>query len=169
MYHTEIIANLSRNKAIFEAHFRGISSIQYLWKPSPEKWCLLEILCHLVDEEIEDFRARVGYVLEQPETPMPSIDPVGWVTSRKYMEANYEERLSTFLEERQKSIDWLNSLNSPKWENKYHHPTLGEMTAQKFLANWLAHDYLHLRQIGKIKYLYLKNLSDEDLTYAGNW
>lgn len=29
--------------------------------PAPEKWCLLEIVFHLYDEEREEFRARVNY------------------------------------------------------------------------------------------------------------
>ncbi len=43
------------------------------------------------------------------------------------------------------------------------------MTAKMFLSNWLAHDYLHIRQITKLKYDYLKQLTNEDLNYAGNW
>jgi hypothetical protein len=36
-------------------------------------------------------------------------------------------------------------------------------------ANWLAHDYLHIRQILRLKYEYLKSISEEDLSYAGEW
>jgi hypothetical protein len=38
-----------------------------------------------------------------------------------------------------------------------------------FLHNWLAHDYLHIRQIIRIKYDYLKKTSGEILLYAGEW
>ena len=169
MYHSEVIAQLKKNKGVFENHLKGATQIQYTWKPAFEKWSLKEILCHLIDEEVEDFRARVKHVLETPDDPMAPIDPVGWVTSRKYAEADYGERFNTFLKERQKSIDWLESLENPQWTNVFHHSILGELSAQQFLCNWLAHDYLHLRQIGNLKFLYLKNLSNEDLTYAGNW
>ncbi|MCB0650528.1 MAG: DinB family protein [Saprospiraceae bacterium] len=169
MYHSEVIAQLKRNKAIFEHQFKGLTNLQYSWKPAPEKWCLLEILCHLHDEEVEDFRARVKHVLETPEAPMPPIDPEGWVTARKYAEADFEERLDAFLTERQNSIDWLESLEDPKWTNVYHHPALGAMSAQKFLSNWLTHDLLHFRQIGNVKFFYLQYITGEDLSYAGNW
>jgi hypothetical protein len=43
------------------------------------------------------------------------------------------------------------------------------MTARSFLTNWLAHDYLHLRQILRIKHHYLKTESGESLSYAGAW
>ena len=43
------------------------------------------------------------------------------------------------------------------------------MTARAFLANWLAHDALHQRQIVRYDYFYLKETSREDLGYAGQW
>jgi len=43
------------------------------------------------------------------------------------------------------------------------------MTASMFFSNWLAHDYLHIRQITRLKYDYLKQLTNEDLSYAGTW
>lgn len=169
MNYGAIISQLKSNKLVFENHFKGLNQQQYDWRPAPDKWSFLEVLCHLNDEEVEDFRARVKHVLETPDAPMPPIDPVGWVTERKYAERDFFERLNAFIDERQKSIDWLESLENPSWTNVFHHSILGPMSAQKFLANWLAHDLLHLRQIGRMKYQYLQEISDEDLTYAGNW
>jgi hypothetical protein len=140
-----------------------------MWKPNPEKWCLLEIVCHLYDEEREDFRARTKHTLETPNAPLPPIDPQGWVEARNYLQQNYHDKLNNFLTERELSVIWLQTLSNAKWDNAYEHPKLGRMTAKMFLANWLAHDYLHIRQITKVKFDYLKQLTNEDLSYAGNW
>ncbi len=164
-----IIHELNRNKIVFNSLFENLEKQLYLWKPAPDKWCLLEILCHLYDEEREDFHARVRHTLENPEKPMPPIDPVGWVTERKYIEQDYSLVLQNFLSERQYSVDWLSQLKDAQWDNSYAHPQLGVITAKKFLSNWLAHDYLHIRQIAKTKYLYLANLAEQDLSYAGKW
>jgi len=43
------------------------------------------------------------------------------------------------------------------------------MSAKFILANWLAHDYLHIRQITRLKYDYLQDIPNENLSYAGNW
>jgi len=74
----------------------GLTKEMYLWKPAPEKWCLLEIVCHLYDEEREDFRARTRHVLETPTDTLPPIDPQGWVGSRKYIHQDYPEVLNKF-------------------------------------------------------------------------
>ena len=170
MKDTIIISLLEQNRNVFKEMLAGIDKDRYLWKQAPEKWCLLEIVCHLYDEEREDFRARVGHVLEARPEPMPSINPQGWVQERQYLQQNYEDKLQAFLEERDRSITWLQSLINPKWDNTYEHPVLGKTTAAMFLANWLAHDYLHIRQITRLKYDYLgRVLTDESLGYAGEW
>ena len=169
MNYSKIFEELDINKYIFKGLLENINEAEYLWRPNPDKWCLLEIICHLRDEEVEDFRTRVRYVLETPELVLPPIDPVKWVKKRKYIEQNYKETLSDLLREREKSVDWLHSLTEPKWDNEYQHPKLGPMSAKLFLSNWLAHDYMHIRQILNLKFFYLKFISGEDLNYAGKW
>jgi hypothetical protein len=164
-----ILSEFSKNKEVFKYLLAGISKEEYLWKSSPEKWCLLEILCHLYDEEREDFRARIQHVFTNPELSLPALAPADWVSERKYIQQNFSEMLEKFLKEREKSIHWLQSLSNPPWENTHQHPKLGPVSAILFLNNWLAHDYLHIRQITKLKYDRLKTLSGEDLGYAGNW
>jgi len=169
MYHKKIIDNLATNATVFSDLLKNKSKEEYLWKPSPEKWCLSEIICHLYDEEREDFRARVSCTLETPGQQPPPINPVGWVTERKYIEQDYDLMVGKFMDERKISINWLKSLKDPKWNNSYEHPKLGPLSAEHFLANWLAHDIFHFRQIIRLQYEYLKFTSGNDLTYAGAW
>lgn len=164
-----VIQKLAANHAVFRHLFTGLSKSEVLWRPYLAHWCLLEILCHLHDNEHEDFKVRVQSILENPTTPFISIEPSQWVQERAYIEQDYDEKLAAFLQKRSESIQWLESLKSPAWENTYHHETYGPLTARNLLVNWLAHDNLHIRQITRIKYLYLQEHSGEDLTYAGKW
>ncbi|WP_271785261.1 DinB family protein [Aquimarina algiphila] len=167
--YSKIINGLSENSAVFKQLLSGLTEEIHLWKLNPDKWCLLEIICHLHDEEIYDFRARTRHVLEKPTEGLPAIDPLGWVKNRKYIKQNYNDKLAEFLKEREQSVKWLQSLSNPKWDNTYEHAKFGKMTAKMFLSNWLAHDYLHIRQITKLKYDYLKQLTNENLIYGGYW
>lgn len=169
MNYNEIINGLKENKNVFKTLLSELTEEKYLWKPNPDKWCLLEIVCHLYDEEREDFKARTRHVLETPTAPLPPIDPQRWVDERRYIKQNYTDKLNEFLAEREQSVKWLQSLTNPNWDNAYEHQKFGKMSAKMFLSNWLAHDYLHIRQIIKLKYDYLKQLNNEDLNYAGNW
>lgn len=165
----QIIEHLSANRTVFQSLLSNKQPEEYSWRPDPGSWSILEIVCHLYDEEREDFRTRIKNTLETPHLQPPSIDPPGWVTSRKYAQQDYNNRLRSFLKERRQSIRWLNGLDDAKWENIYDHPTAGRMTAYTLLANWLAHDYHHIRQINRRSYEYLKFSSKVDLSYAGDW
>lgn len=169
MNHTKIIQELDRNQHVFKALLSDTLEEVRLWKPKPEKWCLLEIICHLYDEEREDFRYRTRHTLETPDKPAPPIDPETWVTQRQYMQRDFSDMLDKFLAERTASVQWLKSLSQPAWNNIYQHPELGAISAKMFLSNWLAHDYLHIRQIINLKFKYLQHYSNENLSYAGDW
>ncbi len=164
-----VITALKKNQDSYKSLLLDLDKDEYMWKDKSDRWCLLEICCHLLDEEKEDFRARTKHVLENPESTMPGIDPVNWVKERNYIQQNFKETVEAFLNERKASIEWLESLDSPNWKNSYLHPKLGPMSAKLFLSNWLAHDYLHIKQILKTKFDYLKTITGEELDYAGEW
>ena len=163
------IAELSRNQAVFKELLQGIPEDKYCWRWHKDKWNLLEIICHLYDEEREDFRARTKSVLENPKALLTPFNPNLWVKDRNYAQKDYNKMLAAFLDERQASIDWLNSLNNPNWENAFIHPKKGPLSAAFFLSNWVVHDYLHIRQILNLEYKYVQEKTGHMLDYAGNW
>ena len=165
----EVIQELDRNRKVFSALLTNVPEDLVTWKADPKHWCLLEIVCHLVDEECEDFRTRVGHTLDTPNEPLVSIDPVGWPKTRNYLERDFETVVQKWEQERIASVKWLRELNGKNWENAINNRELGKISARGFLLNWLAHDYLHIRQINALQHAYLKHKSGNDLTYAGNW
>ena len=169
MQYAHIISELARNKDVFRDLFSGLAEPQTKWSQAPGKWSLLEIVCHLYDEEREDFRARVNHILTDASREMPKIDPLAWVTERKYIEQNYDEMLARFLAERDQSLAWLASLDKPDWQLFYQHPKVGPVSAELIFTNWLAHDYLHIRQVIRLRYDYLKAHTTVPLDYAGEW
>lgn len=139
------------------------------WKPAPGCWSILEVLNHLVDEEVLDFRHHLDHILHTPDAPWPEIDPQGWVTEKKYNETQLERTLQTFQAERENSIQWLKKLSEPKWHNKVDF-SWGSLSAGDMLAAWLAHDLLHLRQLIELRYqLTLSAGRPFNVEYAGKW
>lgn len=100
-----IIRQLEIHQNVFTQILTIDNSFDVYWKPETSKWCLLEIACHLLDEEIFDFRSRVQHTLENPHLKMPPIDPVGWVNSKKYLEQDYSNVVQKLLEERNHSYN----------------------------------------------------------------
>lgn len=160
---------LARHRDVFRALLAGLKPEDQRWKPAPEKWCILEVVCHLRDEEREDFGARLRSTLLSPEQPWPKIDPVAWATERRYMEQDFETMLAEFLEERERTVHWLNDHRNGAWHNAYPHPQLGPVSCDLLLANWVAHDLHHIRQINNLRYGHLASISTLSLDYAGQW
>lgn len=166
---TAIIDQLAQHSKLFQHLLQDLPEALYQWKAEPTRWSLLEIVCHLYDEEIEDFRARVEICLATPNATLPPIDPEVWVKDRNYAQQDYPTILEKFLSARVENINWLRQAKPTHWENTSLHPSLGPRSAAFFLSNWLAHDYLHIRQILSVKHGYLAEKSGQDLSYAGNW
>ena len=149
-----LINRLNDNIVLFKSLIINITDEQSRWKPQPQKWSILEVVHHLYDEEREDFRLRLEYTLENTSKEWNSINPPQWVIDRKYNEQNFTDISNKYFNEREDSIDWLNNLNSPQWENTYSHPKIGKITAGDLLSSWVAHDFLHMRQIVNLKLEY---------------
>src|SRR5207253_2706179 len=128
-----IISQLETNAGVFNELLRNIPIESITWKSQPEKWSFLEIVCHLHDEEREDFRARLKHVLETPADTLPSIDPVGLVKERNYINQDFKNQLRKFTTEREFSVAWLRSLVNPKLENAFQHPKFGPLSGKLFL------------------------------------
>ena len=104
-FHDDVINELGSNRNVFEALFTNVPEEMILWKDDPNRWSLLEIICHLYDEEKEDFGARVRSVLEDPGKALDPINPQGWVKERRYAEQDLKLVLASFLEQRKKSVE----------------------------------------------------------------
>jgi hypothetical protein len=137
---------LARLPAILDALAGDLDPSAARTRPAPKEWAPIEILCHLRDEEVEDFRARARAVL-QGDAELPPIDPVGWVESRRYRDADPREVLAAIGAERRTSLEFLAGVDAGKLDAFIVHRTAGPMSAMDFLAAWVAHDQLHLAQL----------------------
>lgn len=163
-------ARLESDGAVFAALVEGVSDEQARWKPEPSQWSIVEVINHLADEEVEDFRTRLDLTLHRPGAAWPPIDPQGWPRSRAYLERELGASLERFLSERRRSVAWLSSLADPDWSAEYGHPSIGTLHAGDLLTAWLAHDLIHVRQITRLHYQWLERRAAPFLTgYAGTF
>ena len=130
---------------------------------------MLEVICHLADEERYDFRTRLRSILVDPSAPWSSIDPPVWAVERAYNRRSLPESLLDFEQERVRSVEWLRSLDSPDLSITKDHPAIGPISAGDLLTAWLAHDLIHIRQITRLHYEYLERTSGFSPRYAGDW
>lgn len=167
---TAYIAALARNPAAIVALARAMPADQVRWRPAPAEWSALEVINHLADEEREDFRMRLDFVLhQQGETP-PANHPGEWVIARAYNERGLDESLARFQREREQSLTWLRGLTAADWSRAWEVAPGYSLRAGDLLAAWAAHDLLHLRQLVELQYeCRRQQAAPYRVEYAGDW
>lgn len=166
-----IVGRLERFPALLNAAALTAAAETARYKPPSGAWSVVEIVCHLADEEVDDFRTRLRFVLERTAGSWPPIDPEGWARDRRYAEQDLAATLHRFTAERAASVAWLRSLpRDTDWTLAYQHPKFGPIAAGDLLASWAAHDALHLRQIAKRLWeLAARDAPGFSTAYAGEW
>ena len=138
-------------------------------KPSRGSWSTLEVVCHLYDEEREDFREHLDFILHRQHEDWHLIDPQGWVKTRKYNEQDFKKMKAKFFQERKKSLGWLKGLKNADWNTVYR-SEFGSMRAGDMFASWVAHDNLHIRQLVELRRKSIERKTKPyKIRYAGEW
>ena len=163
-----LLSRFDRLPVVLDALLEGLPLSDWRWRPPQGGWSLVEIVNHLVDEEVEDFRTRVQLMLEDPEKPWPPLDPEAIVTERKYQERDPLDSLRRFRDERARSVAWFAGALKAPWQSSRMHARAGRIHAGDLLASWLAHDARHLEQISKRLYaLAIRDGHPYSVKYAG--
>ena len=164
-----IYQELVNSTEMIRSLLAGITQEEAQTKPNPESWSILELLCHLYDEDREDFHEHLGFILHPDGKNWHQIDPQTWVTTRKYNEQDFNEIQEKFFAERSKSLDFIQGLSEENWDI-IHTSEFGTMSAGEMLASWIAHDNLAVRQFVELRRHRIENITKPyNISYAGDW
>ena len=165
----EAIHQMSVNAEALRVLLQSISAEQAAWKPDPQTWSFAEVAGHLYVEELGDFRCHLREVLHNPPLAWGALQP-GPVAFR-----GFDLDLGGFLTERQSSIAWLSSLPAVAWDaaiTASFGPASERVTftAGDLLAAWVAHDFLHIRQVNELHFAWnAHRAAPYGVRYAGDW
>jgi hypothetical protein len=160
---------LQNSTEMIRALLSGITQEESQVKPSPESWSLLEVVCHLHDEEREDFREHLDFILHRQHEEYHAIDPQAWVTERYYNEQSFVEMQEKFFAERKRSLEWLGGLPDLDWETTYS-SEYGSVSTGEMFSCWIAHDNLHIRQVVELRRARIETITKPyPIEYAGDW
>lgn len=161
---------LANGRDIVHALVSGVTQAEAEYKPDAETWSILEVVCHLYDEERDDFREHLDLIVNRPHDEWKRLDPQNWVTpAQHHSEYSLSEMLDRFIAERNVSLEWLRGLASANWDAVYTTP-FRTMTAGDMFASWVAHDNLHMRQLVELRHVrHVKLTAPYDIGYAGEW
>jgi DinB superfamily len=137
---------LARLPIVLDALLAGLDPAGARTRPATGEWSPVEILCHLRDEETEDFGARLRVIVDGAGE-FALIDPERWAKERRYHEADLPDVIQALRARRQASLDLLASVSPETLKGSRPHKRLGSLSGQDILAAWVAHDRIHLAQL----------------------
>jgi uncharacterized damage-inducible protein DinB len=115
--------------------------------PSPGKWSVREILCHLADCEIV-FAYRLRQTLAEPHHVIQPFDQDLWANN--YGAYDTQSALAVFPAVRNFNVKLIESLPAEAFSKPVTHPERGSMTFQSIVETMGGHDMNHIGQIEKI-------------------
>ncbi len=166
----DLYTEMTQSTVIIRAMLNGVRQGDAQVKKSPKVWSILEVTCHLYDEEREDFRKRLQFILGDQEGVWPPITPFQWVITRKYNEQNFNRMKAKFFKERESSLTWLKTLKNSDWNIRYEYKRGQYRSAGEILASWAAHDNLHIRQLTELRRRLIEQKTKPyKIQHAGDW
>lgn len=166
----EIVGRLISNAEAIRRLLETLTDEQSNWKPDPETWSMKEVMEHVFNEERLDFRKHLREMLSEPPQPWGQFHQEDYLTVESCKKA-----LEEFLLERQASTEWLKEQAGTDWtvSSSISFGPEGEtfvLSAGDVLVSWVAHDFLHLRQMNELLYAWNeKQAPPYSVQYAGGW
>jgi len=142
----DVRADLTRLPAVLRALLDGLERSLWRERPAATEWSPVEIVCHLRDEETEDFGARVRVVVAGADRFVP-IHPERWAVERRYRDADPPAALAALCERRAANVKFLATVPLERLRQTVTQPGTGPLSGLDLLAAWVTHDRLHLAQL----------------------
>jgi hypothetical protein len=129
----------------------GLPDKTLRYKPSPDKWCILEILGHLADIEIV-YAYRFRQMLADKTPVIAPMDQDAWAQNLGYMETPVPELVALYGLNRHYNVQLLRRLKPGDLAKSAYHPELKhDVTVADYVERIGTHGTNHLQQIERLK------------------
>jgi uncharacterized damage-inducible protein DinB len=132
---------------------RGLKAAQLRKRPAKGKWCIAEILGHLVDTEVV-YGYRYRLALSQPGSPIQGYDQHTWTQELRHVRRSPARMMEQIQTLRRVNLDLVQSMPRKMWERYGKHTERGNESVRRTLELIAGHDLNHLDQILAIRRKY---------------
>jgi hypothetical protein len=129
----------------------GLPEKTLRYKPSPDKWCIWEMLGHLADMEIL-YAYRMRQMLADKNPVIAPIDQDEWAKNLGYLESSPPELVALYGLNRHANVRLLRRLKEEDLQKSARHPELDHLvTVGDYVRMMSNHGPNHLEQIERLK------------------
>ncbi len=122
-----------------------VKAHQWLQRPDPDEWSILQILCHLWRAETEVHQQRLQTILSEDNPFIPSLPPPG-----PDIPACHDDGMEVFhryRKERHVTMSRLGGLANEDWRRPARHSIFGLTNLLEMAYFTAQHDRLHITQL----------------------
>ena len=129
----------------------GLPDKTLRYKPSPDEWCILEVLGHLADIEIV-YAHRFRQMLADNKPVIAPMDQDAWARNLDYLQTPAPELIALYGLNRHHTLQLLRRLKLADLEKSAYHPELKrDVTVAEVIEKMGTHGAGHLVQIERLK------------------
>ena len=118
---------------------------QWLQRPDPAEWSILQILCHLWRAETDVHQQRLRTILDEDNPFIPSLPPPGPDIPECHDDGH--EVFERFRALRLETMAMLDGLNADDWRRPARHSIFGLTNLLEMAYFTAQHDRLHITQL----------------------
>ncbi len=148
---TKHFETLDENPSAIAAAVWGLDDATLRYKPSPEKWSIIEILAHLADVELV-WGYRVREAISGNQAKFAPFDQDEWARGLQYQNTHAADALLLFQTNRQANLRLFRSLPVKELDRSgYHLKLQRNVSIAEIVERLVKHDKNHLGQIEALK------------------
>lgn len=119
------------------------------WPPGPDEWSAKEVLGHLIEADRRGFAGRIRRILAQDGVAESGWDQLAVAAARADRSRPLDALLDEFGHGRDDGIALVRSLAPADLGRHAIHGTVGRLTVDDLLQEWVFHDRNHQGQLLK--------------------
>ena len=139
--HLALVERLARQAEDVRRLTSGLDDTQLATRTIPEKWSLLELVCHMWRVQ-QVFAGRLQAMLAEEEPALPAYSPDKDAEFERMAARPASEVRTAFLSDRDHFNARLKELSPAEWHRRGRHPAYPHYDVH-FLVEYLAHHEAH--------------------------
>jgi len=149
----DLLERYRRGSELLAMATTGAAGTELDFKPSPEKWCVRQIVCHLADAEAVGVM-RLRSVAAEDDPTLMGYDQDAWASSLDYGRRKISKALETFRQLRGENHEMLKGLPEEAFARVGTHASAGKRSLLDLVRDDAEHLENHVRQIQGVRAAY---------------
>jgi len=142
----KMLESFGRAPALLSGVLRQLPKKMWLYKPSPDRWSIHEIILHLADSEASSY-VRCRHLIAEPGKAVAKFDAARWAGSLGYFHQSTREALEVIRRLRKMTYHLLAAVPEPVWSYTVEHPAEGEISLERWIERQERHIPHHIDQM----------------------